>query len=160
MLYLHWLISHCSPSLSWIDDFNTWACATLCAPLSLRPLTCDDMKGHRWGPWEQSGMHVLLETKASVMKTRKTRTADPNWMTSGEFPKLPAHGKAERRCCGSLQGAEPFWLALCSVNISHVLIKTAKGHDPAMIHVGYFFKSTDGKLHEPAVTLRKLLGID
>lgn len=37
-----------------------WA-ACRCASVSLRPLTCDDMKGHRWGPWEQRCIRVFAE---------------------------------------------------------------------------------------------------
>lgn len=46
----------------WLNIWPSQTCRVCrCASLSLRPLTCDDMKGHRWGPWEQSCMQLHLE---------------------------------------------------------------------------------------------------
>lgn len=51
--------------------------ACRCASVSLRPLTCDDVKGHRWGPWEQRCMRVFAEARHGS-KLRKF----PNWSQS------------------------------------------------------------------------------
>lgn len=124
-------------------DESDWADRSVCrcASLSLRPLTCDDMKGHRWGPWEQRRTQLPLKVttfpsirlrgnvwraanhvnrQSSVTKQRAEQLQNTILTALAHLQRIPQtfqmSWKAKMRQHASPEGAAPFG-RLCELNI-------------------------------------------
>lgn len=126
-----------------------------CASLSLRPLTCDDMKGHRWGPWEQRCTQLPLKvTTFPNIRLRKSVTrskpckpsvicnkAEDRAVTECNFdcistswensPKFPDAVESQDETTCFSRGGSSFWPALWAEHLyGSIKKKTAEVHDP------------------------------
>lgn len=97
-----------------------------CASVSLRPLTCDNVKGHRWGPWEQRCTWSRLKL-GHVSRQKEIMSL-----------KAQIHTQTER--CDqrvSPEGGSSSWLPLCAERLHAWIKKAAKGLWPRhTIHMG------------------------
>lgn len=104
-----------------------------CASVSLRPLTCDNMKGHRWGPWEQRCIQVS--------------TWVPNWLKNESFQTFRVWLQSFLVQVSGIEwwvqqhvspeGGSSYWLPLCAEQLHGATKKAAKCLWPwHMIHTG------------------------
>lgn len=111
-----------------------------CASVSLRPLTCDNMKGHRWGPWEQRCIRVSTKAHQSSKLRKFTKKKESFqtfrvWLQSFLVQVSGIEWWVQQHV--SPEGGSSSRLPLCAEQLHGATKKAAKCLWPRhMIHTG------------------------